>query len=288
MNPTGIYYAFFAESAELDWHGWIERAARAGVDILECSGPQMLRLNADERGKIACHARAVGLELTMAVCLTDSADISSDEQEVRNAGTQLLMDYATIASEMQIAVIGGILTGVGKRFPQGIERTREFVLRRAMPYLQTAARHAEKVGVTLAMETVNRFETPLLHTAQEALDMVEAVNSPALGILLDTFHMNIEERSFAAAIRLAGRRLVHFHVCENDRSLPGQGHIPWKEILAALKTAGYQGRVVIESLAGPYGNLPQRLNIWRTFCTEPDVELTQSIRFLQAQWEALQ
>lgn len=287
MNPIGIYYAFLSRGGIVDWHGCIERTARAGAEILECSGPQMLKMDADERKEIARHAKDAGIELTMAVCLTEAADISAEASETRNAGAQLLMDYATVASEMGMPLFGGILTGAGKRFANGIARSRDLVLQRAAPYLYRAAEHARQIGVVLALETVNRFESPLINTAQEALKMVEAVNSPALGIHLDTFHMNIEESSFSRAIQLAGKRLVHFHACENDRSLPGQAHIPWKEVLSALRAIDYKGRIVIESLPGPYGDLPERLNIWRVLSRDPDAELERSIRYLHSEWEAL-
>ena len=96
--------------------------------------------------------------------------------------------------------------------------------------------------------------------------------------------MNIEANS-AKAIRLVGNKLVHFHACENNRALPGQGQIPWNEIFTALNEINYSGRIVIESLPGPYGTVASRLNIWRRLCENLDVELAQSIAMLRKEME---
>ena len=94
----------------------------------------------------------------------------------------------------------------------------------------------------LCVEPLNRFETSFMNLAQQAIEVVDRVDHPACGILLDTFHMNIEERSVGEAIRAAGTRLKHLHGCENDRGAPGSGHVPWNEVRAALKPSTTTGR----------------------------------------------
>src|ERR671912_196346 len=101
--------------------------------------------------------------------------------------------------------------------------------------------------VAHCVEPLNRFETSFMNLASQAIEVVDRVDSDACGILLDTFHMNVEEKSIGDAIRAAGKRLKHLHGCENDRGAPGSGHVPWKEVAAAVKDAGYDGPVVIES-----------------------------------------
>src|SRR5262245_64707378 len=99
----------------------------------------------------------------------------------------------------------------------------------------------------IAIEPLNRFETNFINTCDQSIRMVRDVGSPALGIHLDTFHMNIEEKDPAAAIRRAGRSLHHFHACGSDRGTPGNDHIDWKSIATALHKVGYDRDVVIES-----------------------------------------
>ena len=115
--------------------------------------------------------------------------------------------------------------------------------------------------------------------------MVQAIGHPSIGVHLDTFHMNIEEADSGKAIELAGDRLIHFHVCENNRALPGQGQVPWKKIFAALKKIGYKGRIVIESLPGPYGTVASLLNIWRKLSEDVDGELKASIAMIRREME---
>src|SRR5206468_1724133 len=101
--------------------------------------------------------------------------------------------------------------------------------------LRKLSREAERLNKTICLEPLNRFETDFINTCDQALKMVKDVGSPALKVHLDTFHMNIEEKNQAAAIRQAGRWLGHFHACGSDRGTPGNDHIDWKPIAKALK-----------------------------------------------------
>ena len=122
--------------------------------------------------------------------------------------------------------------------------------------------------VTLGIEAINRFETDLVNTAADAVAMAEASGSSQVGALLDTFHLNIEERDIKSAIIGAGDRLIHFHVSENDRGVPGSGHVPWGEVKAGLETLGYDGWIVAEMFVIPGNPASADLNIWRNI--EPD------------------
>lgn len=184
--------------------------------------------------------------------------------------------------------LGGVLTGVSKHFPPGIERERKQAVRRAAQALAQAGETARELEVSLCLEAVNRFESPLVNTCQEALEALDMAASPALGVLLDTFHMNIEEADPPRAIRQAGPRLTHFHACENDRSLPGHGHIPWGPVFRALQDAGYQGVIALEALPGPWGSLAQRMHIWRRLSGDVDRELYESVRFLRREMEVVE
>jgi D-psicose/D-tagatose/L-ribulose 3-epimerase len=285
VNPIGIYYAFLATSDTVDWCDCLEQAALAKADILEVSAPKLHMIPSAERKHIVDYASELNLELTMACALRQDADVSSADTVIHRAGVDLLKRDIDLAAEMNVGVIGGIITGVSKCFPDGIEYERERVLENSVRGLKAVAEHAGACGVVLGLEVANRFETPLVNTAQEALRVVNAIDHPSIGVHLDTFHMNIEEANSAKAIRLVGNKLVHFHACENNRALPGQRQIPWNEIFTALNEINYSGRIVIESLPGPYGTVASRLNIWRRLCENLDVELAQSIAMLRKEME---
>lgn len=121
----------------------------------------------------------------------------------------------------------------------------------------------ETVCITLCMEVLNRFEGYLLNTAEEGVRYVREVNEDNVKLMLDTFHMNIEESSMTEAIRQAGPLLGHFHTGEPNRMPPGAGRMPWFEIGLALQSIGYEGPVVMEPFVRPGGTVGQNIKIWR-------------------------
>ena len=123
----------------------------------------------------------------------------------------------------------------------------------------------ERYGVTLAIEPLNRFETYFLNTAADAAALCDQIGHPNVGILFDTFHANIEEKSIGQAYRTVGRHLKHVHTCENDRGTPGSGHVEWKEVFEALRDMRYDGWLTIESFGfSPWvSNLRGRIDLAR-------------------------
>jgi len=148
-------------------------------------------------------------------------------------------------------------------------------------HLKTLAKAAEKRGQQICLEPLNRFETDFINTCDQALKMVKDVGSPALRIHLDTFHMNIEEKNQAAAIRKAGKLLAHFHACGSDRGTPGNDHIDWKPIAKALKDIGYKGDVVIESFTTDVKVIARAAAIWRRMEPTRDEIAVKGLGFLR-------
>lgn len=285
-NKLGVYYGFLDPFDDVDWLQCLNRTKQAGLDILEMSAGRVEALPEKTRENLASYAEDLGLTVTFATGLPPQSDVSSDDEGIRALGVKLLTGQLMMARRMGATAIGGILTGVGKHFPQGVEDFRDRAVDNAILSLKQVAKVAEDCNVTLCVEAVNRFESPLVNTASEALRVADAVDSPCLGILLDTFHMNIEEANIASAIRDAGKRLVHFHACENNRALPGRAHVDWDEVFKALGEANYIGPIVIEALSGPYGSVAQRLNIWRRYADDEDWELSQAAKFLRDKGDA--
>ena len=132
---------------------------------------------------------------------------------------------------------------------------------------------AEDCGVTYCVEAVNRFETCLINTAKEALMYVEEIDSPNIGVLLDTYHMNIEEDNIGDAIRLVGAdRLKSFHTGDNNRRAPGRGHINWDEVFGALADIGYEGRIVSEPFVMQGGEVGRDIHVYRDLIENPSEE----------------
>jgi len=148
--------------------------------------------------------------------------------------------------------------------------------------LQVAARQAVKLGVTLCIEPLNRFETYFLNTLSDAAQFVHDVGEPNVLMHFDTFHANIEEKHPADSLRAVAKKLGHVHISENDRGIPGTGHNDWPGILKALREIGYQGWMTIESFAQPEPELAAAAAIWRDLATSGDQLAWEGLRFIKA------
>ena len=140
---------------------------------------------------------------------------------------------------------------------------------------------ASGVGVQLAFEPLNRFETFFLNTAADGVRLAQAVDSSAFGLLLDTFHMHIEEKSTPEAIRHAAGHIVHFHASENDRGIAGTGQVAWAEVFAALDDAGYAGWVTVESFNAVIAELAGATCVWRPLAESPEMLARESLAYLR-------
>ncbi len=180
-------------------------------------------------------------------------------------------------------VAGPVYAPTGKTWRMD-DAERAAAIDRLVEGLRPLADYAGGRGVRLAIEPLNRFETSFLNTAAQTIEVVERVDSPAVGMLMDTFHMNIEEKDQAAAIRLAGARLAHFHACGSDRGAPGADHIAWETIVAALHEIGYDGAVVIESFTPDNQTIARAAAIWRPLAETQDALAQDGVAFLRGQF----
>jgi D-psicose/D-tagatose/L-ribulose 3-epimerase len=178
------------------------------------------------------------------------------------------------------SLIGPVYSVVGKADAvDPKEQKREFAL--VVKNLKMLCAYAEKKGVQICVEPLNRFETDFLNTCEKGLRLIKVVNSPVLKLHLDTFHMNIEEKNQAAAIRKAGKLLGHFHACGSDRGTPGNDHIDWTPIVKALKGIRYKGDVVIESFTTDVKVIARAAAIWRRMEPTREEIAVKGLKFLK-------
>ena len=149
-----------------------------------------------------------------------------------------------------------------------------------------AAKYAEQAGVKLAIEPLNRFEAYFLNTTDDAADYARRVGHPHFGILYDTFHANIEEKDPVSCIGRNIEKIKHVHISENDRGIPGKGHIDWPATFKALRSAGYDGWLTIEAFSRALPDLAAATRVWRDFFSSPEDVYTESIKFVKQQWAA--
>jgi D-psicose/D-tagatose/L-ribulose 3-epimerase len=135
------------------------------------------------------------------------------------------------------------------------------------------------------LEALNRFETSFVNLIDQTIEIVDRVDHPGLGVMMDTFHANIEESKIGDALRRAGSRLVHVHSNENDRGAPGSGHLPWEEIAQALKDVDYKGVCVIESFTDKVETISKAAAIWRPLAASQDDLARNGLNFLRKLFE---
>ncbi|MCS6952497.1 MAG: sugar phosphate isomerase/epimerase family protein [Bryobacterales bacterium] len=222
-----------------------------------------------------------GLERTFCSALTGELSLVSDDAKIRQRALDFVRQGIETAAELGASVmVGPYCAPVGQLL--GRRRTAD-EWSRAVEGLRSLGETLDACRVTLAVEPLNRFETYFLNTAADAVALCEEVGHPRVGVLFDTFHANIEEKDIAAACRSLGRHLKHVHACENDRGIPGSGHVEWPAVFAALGALGYDGWLVIESFGFGIPEIAAAACIWRDLAPSPEAIAFDGLRFLRQQ-----
>lgn len=194
--------------------------------------------------KIRRAFEATVLECTVCCILPDGVNPISPEASTRKKSIVHLKYCIETAAELGAKLLGGPVFAPIGYLPE--HRPTEDERNWAVEAFQSLGDALDKYEMTLAIEPVNRSETFFLRTASEADRLCKAVGHPRIGVTLDTFHANIEEKNIAEAISLLGHRLRHLHASENDRGLLGEGHVDFHAITKALMKTGYSGYLMIE------------------------------------------
>ena len=142
------------------------------------------------------------------------------------------------------------------------------------------AEHAGEVGVKIGIEPLVRYETSLINTVEQALEAIDPLPD-SVGLLLDTYHANVEEKDFAGSFRLGGPRLVHVHASANDRGAPGADHIDWAGFRDAIRDTGYAGPIVIESFTAENETIATAASVWRPLAASQDAIAVDGLAFLR-------
>jgi D-psicose/D-tagatose/L-ribulose 3-epimerase len=279
VNPIGVTTWLWTSplsDAELDRlvplvSGW-------GFDVIELPIEQPGDWDPVRTAELVARA---GLGTTTCAVMTPDRDLTTTDPAVTGSTQDYLRQCIDIAAVVGSPIVAGpIYAPVARLWPLDAD-DRRLTVARLVEALRAVADHAERRGVRLALEPLNRYETSLVNTVEQAMEVVDGVGSPALGVLLDTFHMNIEERSIGDAIRAAGKRVIQLHTCENDRGAPGSGHVPWREVSDACRDIGFKGPYVIESFTDKVKSIARAAAIWRNFAPTQDALAEGGLRFLR-------
>lgn len=271
MNKFGIFMNFWEKNWAADHIKYIEKVSALGYDVLEFQAQPLLEMDKSKMDEIKKVADNCDLELTYSLGLDRKYDITSADASVRAGGIEYLKNIVECVAHMKGEIISGV-SYEGWGSPNEIINDKSDRIKYSADSMKGITKTAKDYGVTYCVEAVNRFEGTIINTAKEAVEYVKLVDSDNVGVLLDTYHMNIEESSITDAIHYAGDYLKGFHTGENNRMPPGYGHLNWGEIFGALKDINYQGRIVCEPFVQMGGEVGRDIKVWRNLIEDPTEE----------------
>lgn len=257
----GIYYAYWEDMWGADYFPYIEKVAKLGFDFLEIGCAPVNGFSMDTLKDLKKCADDNGIFLTGGYGPSADRNLgSADPAIIQNAKDF----YYELFKRLEILGIRSIGGGLNSYWPadysKPIDKKGDWA--RSVANVREVAKVANDHGINYCLEVLNRFEGYLINTCAEGVQFVQEVDAPNVYVMLDTFHMNIEEDDLAEAVRHAGKYLGHFHTGECNRRVPGKGRTPWREIGQALREIGYDGTVCMEPFVKMGGEVGQDIRIW--------------------------
>jgi D-psicose/D-tagatose/L-ribulose 3-epimerase len=222
-----------------------------------------------------------GLRPTVAVAMGPGRELCGADAGTVAATQSFLRECVDTAAVLGAGAIAGpIYASTGRTWRMTAdERRRAYAELR--DGLRPVADYAAERGVKVAIEPLVRYETSVINTVEQALEAIDGLPPEGCGLLVDTYHANVEEKDFAAAFTLAGDRLAHVHASANDRGAPGADHIDWPAFRDALRSAGYDGPVVIESFTAENETIATAASVWRPLAASQDAIAVDGLAFLR-------
>jgi D-psicose/D-tagatose/L-ribulose 3-epimerase len=269
---TLIWSATF-EPSHFDLLPIIKEAGFDGIEV------PLLRPAEFAASHIRKAAEAYGLECNVCSVLVDDLSLISENAEIRRRTRLHLEAVVRAAAEAGASMVAGPLYSPVGYLPGRRRTTDEW--KWAVEGFQSMGDTLAANGVTFAIEPLNRFETYFLNTAADAAQLSQEIGHPNIGILFDTFHANIEEKNIATGYRTVGTHLKHVHTCENDRGIPGSGHVEWDEVFQALRDLKYDSWLTIESFGFALEDLSAAAAIWRDIERSPELIAFEGVKFLR-------
>ena len=253
----------------------IDKAKEFGFDLIEIPllKPEDISLAKEIRGKL----NSLKMSCAGSVGLPELANITSVDEEVRKTGIEFLKKCVISTAEMGGKILTGVTyTGFGKN---PVRTATEKEWNYSAEALKQVARFARDYGITLGIEAVNRYETNLVNTASQAKRLKKMVGEDNVGIHLDTYHMNIEEKGFSRPIKEIGKDLIYVHMSESDRGIPGTGNVDWDEVFKALSQIDYSGPLTTETFCS---SIPGMVcaSVWRELVPSQNIFAKEALKFL--------
>ena len=268
----GIYYAYWEKEWAADYTQYVKKAEKLGFDILEIGASPLPDYSQEQIRLLRQCAKDSGVTLTAGYGPTFEHNMGSSDPAIREKASEWFKRLFEVMGQLEISKSGGALYSYWPvDFSKPVHKEDDW--KYSVEGMKKLSELDKPYQITLNLEVLNRFENPILNTAEEGVQFVTEVDRDNVKVMLDTFHMNIEETSISAAIRTAGNLLGHFHTGECNRMVPGQGRMPWREIAEALHEIQYDGSVVMEPFVRRGGQIEKDIHIWRNMKNDISEEI---------------
>ena len=285
----GTLYAYWTNEWSGDYLEYAQKVADIGFDVLEISAGDLLTMSDSEIDVLKAKAKDLGIIISSNIGPPKKYDVASSNAATRKAGIGFLTDIMKRMDRLDSRSLVGVMYTYWPNDYTDLDKPAQWA--RGVESVQEMGKVAQDLGITMGLEVVNRFETLILNTAEEGVRFCKEVDNPNVKVLLDTFHMNIEEDSIPDAIRETGSYLSALHVGEGNRKIPGQGHLPWAEIGKALRDINFTGNVVMEPFVLEGGQIGSDIKVWRDLskgadATEMDRQIREGLHVLRSNFLA--
>jgi D-psicose/D-tagatose/L-ribulose 3-epimerase len=254
------------------------KIAQLGFDVVEIAVEDPTLIDVQ---KVKSALTDYGLETVICGAFGNSRDLTNESKQVQQNGLSYIESCLDICAELGVSFFAGpMYSAVGKaRMLKPDQRKAEWDL--AVHNLKKVCDMAGARGLNIALEPLNRFESDLVNTAADVMRMVKDINHPSANVILDSFHMSIEERDVEQAIKSVGDKLIHLQVSENYRGAPGSGQTPWDAYKRGLEAIGYKGIVSIESFTTDNVELAGAVCFWTPKADTQDDFAKDGLKFLK-------
>jgi D-psicose/D-tagatose/L-ribulose 3-epimerase len=276
----GLSYAVHAYAWTTSWSNatldLIDHTKNLGFDLIEIP---LMELDLVDPRAIRQRLVEVGLRAVTSTAISESTDITSEDEHVRRNGIDYLKGCVKATADIGAESFSGVIYSAIGRKIDGIPGPAYW--ERSAEALREVASIAADMGVTLGVEPINRYETFLINTCEQGLQLIDMIDAPNVKLHLDAYHMNIEEDDFYAPTMKAAGKLCHFHLSESHRGTPGTGTVDWRSIYQALADQNYSGVVGLESFNNVSDAMRAATCVWRLMAPSSDHLLRNGLDYLK-------
>ena len=268
--------------------GWSNEQATEAIKNSKEAGYGLIEIPAlDPKSIDVAHTsktlKEFGMKGACSLGLSFDADINNEDNEIAKRGEARLMDALTVVEQLGGDYLGGVVFSALGKYPKP---TTPKAVENATNALRRLAQAASQRGITVGLEPVNRYESNLLNTGQQALDMIKNIGEKNVVVHLDVYHMNIEEQDLVSPVLAAGSQLGYVHIGESHRGYLGTGNVDFDSFFTALKKINYQGPITFESFSSAVVDptLSNTLCVWRNLWSDSDDLAKKSLDFMKARY----